>query len=281
METRVASATREVVIGDNRPTVLIGERINPTGKKKLAESLQQGNLDIVRDLALAQAQAGADILDVNVGATGVDEVNLLPQAVKAVMDTVDLPLCIDTASPEALEAALRVYRGKALVNSVTGEEASLTQVLPLVKEYGTAVIALVQDDEGIPKDAQRRIDNARQIVARAEATGIPGEDVIIDPLAFTLAAEPDSGLVVLETIRGIKSKLGVNLTLGASNASFGLPNRELLNTAFLAVSIAAGVNCPIVDVARMRPGILATDLILNRDSYARRYIRAFRERPPK
>ena len=281
METRITGATKEVVISDQRPTVLIGERINPTGKKQLAESLRTGNLEVVRDLAYAQAQAGADVLDVNVNTPGGDEISLLPEAVKLVMDTVDLPLCIDTTNAEALEAALRVYPGRALINSVTGEQASLTRVLPLAKEYGAAVIALVQDDDGIPKDVERRVANAHTIMQRAKELGIPPEDIIIDPLAFALAAEPGSGIIVLEAIRRIKAELGVNLTLGASNISFGLPDRELLNSAFLAVAITAGVNCPIVDVARMRPAVLAAGLILNRDKYAQRYIRAFRQRQKK
>jgi len=281
METRISSATKEVVISDQRPTVLIGERINPTGKKRLAESLRSGNLEVVRDLAHFQAQAGADVLDVNVNTPGVDETSLLPEAVKLVTDTVDLPLCIDTASAEALEAALKVYPGRALINSVTGEEASLARVLPLVKEHGAAVIALVQDDEGIPKSVERRVVNAHKIMQRAKEVGISPEDIIIDPLALALAAEPGSGLIALEAIRRIKAELGVNLTLGASNISFGLPDRELLNSAFLVAAITAGVNCPIVDVARVRTAVLAADLILNRDKYAQRYIGDFRQRQKK
>ena len=278
METRVSSATREVIIGEGQPTMIIGERINPTGKKKMTEALNNGNLDVIREMALAQAEAGADILDVNVGTPGVDEISLLPQAVQAVMDTVDLPLCIDTANIDALEAALKVYRGKPLINSVTGEEDSLATVLPIVKKYGAAVIALAQDDEGIPKDAERRVANARKIVERAEALGIPREDIIIDSLAFALGAEPESGPIVLEAVQRIKSELGVNQTLGASNVSFGLPDRELLNNVFLAITIAAGVNCPIVDVVKMRPIVLAADLVLHRDNYAQRYIRGYRQR---
>ena len=278
METRVSSATREVIIGEGQPTMIIGERINPTGKKKMTEALNNGNLDVIREMALAQAEAGADILDVNVGTPGVDEISLLPQAVQAVMDTVDLPLCIDTANIDALEAALKVYRGKPLINSVTGEEDSLATVLPIVKKYGAAVIALAQDDEGIPKDAERRVANARKIVERAEALGIPREDIIIDSLAFALGAEPESGPIVLEAVQRIKSELGVNQTLGASNVSFGLPDRELLNNVFLAIAIAAGVNCPIVDVVKMRPIVLAADLVLHRDNYAQRYIRGYRQR---
>jgi 5-methyltetrahydrofolate--homocysteine methyltransferase len=279
METRVSSPGREVIIGDNQPTVLIGERINPAGKKKLAEALKAGDLEIVRREALAQVQAGADILDVNVGTFGVDEVALLPRAVQAVMDTVDVPLCIDSNNPAALEAAVRIYKGKPLVNSVTGEERSLTRVLPLVKEYGTAVIGLVQDDEGIPKDAKRRLSIARKIVERAEAIGIDRENVIIDCLAFAVGADTSSGLAVMEAIRTIKVELGVNMTLGASNVSFGLPDRELINDAFVAMAIAAGLTCLITDAARVRPTVLAADLILGRDKHARRYVEAYRQRP--
>jgi len=278
METRVSSPSKEVIIGDNQPTVLIGERINPAGKKKLQEALKAGDLEIVRREALAQAEAGADILDVNVGTFGVDEVTLLPQAVKAVMKTVDIPLCLDSAKPEALAAALKVYKGKPLINSVTGEEHSLAKVLPLVKEYGTAVIGLVQDDEGIPKNAERRIAIARKIVERAEAAGIARQDIIIDCLAFAVGADTSSGPAVIEAIRRIKQELGVNMTLGASNISFGLPDRDLLNNAFVAMAIAAGVTCLITDVAKVRPAIVAADLILGRDRHARRYIQVYKQR---
>jgi 5-methyltetrahydrofolate--homocysteine methyltransferase len=278
METKVASPAKEVIIGDDQPTVLIGERINPAGKKKLAEALKTGNLEIVRREAMAQAQAGADILDVNVGTFGVDEVTLLPKAVRAVMDTVDIPLCLDSANPEALEAALKVYKGKPLINSVAGEERSLAKVLPLVKEYGAAVIGLVQDDEGIPKDSKRRASIAYKIVERAEAAGIAREDIIIDCLAFAIGADTSSGSAVIEAIRKIKAELGMNMTLGASNVSFGLPDRELLNNAFVVMAITAGVTCLIVDVAKVRPAIVAADLVLGRDKHARRYVAAYRQR---
>ena len=278
METRVSSLAKEVIIGDGQPTVLIGERINPAGKKKLAEALKAGNLEIVCREALAQAQAGADILDVSVGTFGVDEVTLLPQVVQAVIDTVDIPLCLDSANPEALEAALKVYKGKPLINSVTGEEHSLAKVLPLVKEYGAVVIGLVQDDEGIPKDSERRFGIARKIVESAEAAGIAREDIIIDCLASAVGADTSSGLAVIEAIRKIKAELGVNLTLGASNVSFGLPDRDLLNNAFVVMAVVAGVTCLIVDVAKVRPIILAADLVLASDKRARRYIEAYRQR---
>jgi 5-methyltetrahydrofolate--homocysteine methyltransferase len=279
METKVSSLSKEVIIGDNLPTVLIGERINPTGKKKLAEALKAGDLEIVCKEALAQTQAGAAIIDVNVGVFGIDEAALLPKAVQAVMETVDTPLCLDSSNPDALEAALKVYKGKPLVNSVTGEEHSLKRVLPLIKKHGAAVIGLVQDDEGIPNDTEGRVRVAHKIVERAEAAGIPREDLIIDCLAFAVGAEPASGAAVIEAIRRIRAELGVNMTMGASNVSFGLPDRELLNNAFVVMATAAGATCLIVDAAKVRPIILAADLVLGRDKRARRYIEAYRQRP--
>lgn len=278
METRVSSATREVVIAHDQPTVLIGERINPTGKKKLSAALQAGDLELVRREALVQVEAGADILDVNVGASGVDEVALLPQAVQVVMEAVDVPLSIDSDNPRALAAALKVYQGKPIVNSVNGQEVRLEEILPLVKQYGAAVIGLTMDDQGIPQDAERRVAIAHKIVERAEALGIPRQDIIIDCLALTVATDSKAALETLEAVRRVKAELGVNQTLGASNISFGLPERNLLNSAFLALAIAAGVTCPVVDAAKVRPAILATDLLLGRDGYAQRYIKAYRQR---
>ncbi len=277
METRVSSFTKEVIIGGDQPTVLIGERINPAGRKKLAEALKAGNLEGVRKEALAQAQAGADIIDVNVSTFGVNEVTLLPQAVQAVMEVVDVPLCLDSANPAALEAALKVYKGKPLVNSVTGEEQSLMRVLPLVKEYGAAVVGLTQDDEGIPNNPERRVAIARKIIERAGAVGIPCEDIVIDCLASAVGADTKSGLVTIETVRRVKAELGVNLTRGASNVSFGLPERGVLGNAFVAIAIAADVPCLIVDVAKVRSIVLAADLVLGRDKRARRYIEAYRQ----
>jgi 5-methyltetrahydrofolate--homocysteine methyltransferase len=279
METLVSSHSKEVIIGDSRPTVLIGERINPTGKKKLTETLKADDMEIVRKEALAQVQAGADILDVNVGVFGIDEVSLLPKAMKAVMETVDVPLCLDSSNPDAMEAALKVYKGKALVNSVTGEEHSLKRILPLVKEHGAAVIGMVQDEDGIPRDAERRVRIAHKIMEKVEAAGISREDLVIDCLAFAVGAEPSSGVAVIEAIRRIKAELGVNMTMGASNVSYGLPDRRLINNAFVVMAVAAGVTCPIVDVAKVRSIILAADLMLGRDNRARRYIEAYRQRP--
>jgi 5-methyltetrahydrofolate--homocysteine methyltransferase len=283
METTLKGTGKKVIIGDGRPTVIIGERINPTGKKKLAAALLVCDLDIVRREALAQVEAGADVLDVNVGAADVDEADLLPKAVRLVMQTVDVPVCIDTADGEALAAALAVHKelnpdGKPLVNSVNGEEASLARVLPLVTEYDAVVIGLCMDDDGIPETPERRLAVAEKIVERAEALGISRENVLIDCLALTLGADSKAGWTTLETIRMVKEALGVNIALGASNISFGLPEREVINGAFLAMAIAAGLNCPIVDAAKVRPYILAADLALGRDDYAIRYIKAFRQR---
>ncbi|MGQ9598062.1 MAG: dihydropteroate synthase [Anaerolineae bacterium] len=283
MKTILKGTGKKVVIEDGGPTIILGERINPTGKRKLAAALLAGDLELVRHEAIAQVAAGADILDVNVGAAGVDEVDLLPKAVRLVLETVEAPVAIDTPNGQALAAALAMHKqinpdGKPLVNSVNGEEASLARVLPLVAEYRTAVIGLCMDDEGIPKTPERRLEVARKIIARAEAYGIPREDILIDCLALTVGADSKAGWVTLEAIRLVKEELGVNLALGASNVSFGLPDRETLNGVFLAIAISRGVNCPIVDAAKVRPYILAADLALGRDEYAMRYIRAFRQR---
>lgn len=283
MKTVLRGMGREVVIGEGRPTVLLGERINPTGKKKLAAALVAGDLEVVRQEALAQVAAGADILDVNVGAAGVDEVTLLPQAVKLVLETVDNPVAIDTADGGALAAALAMHKqvnpdGKPLINSVNGEEASLARVLPLVAEYGTAVIGLCMDDDGIPSTPEKRLAVAKRIVDRAEGHGIPREDILIDCLALTVGADSQAGWITLEAIRMVREELGVNMTLGASNVSFGLPDREIINGAFLAMAIERGLNCPIVDAAKVAHFIQATDLALGRDEYAMRYLKAYRKR---
>jgi 5-methyltetrahydrofolate--homocysteine methyltransferase len=279
METRITSASKEVIIGEGRPTVLIGERINPSGRKKLSEAIKAGQLEIIGSEAKAQVEAGADIIDVNVGAFGVDEVDVLPRAVKIAMKAVDAPLCIDSSDSDALVAALKVYKGKPLVNSVNGEEKSLAKVLPVIKEYGAAVVGLTQDDEGIPAGADRRVAIAHKIVERAGKIGIPPENIVIDCLAFAVGADTNSGRVTLETIRRVKAELGVNMTLGASNISFGLPDRDLINYAFISVVIAAGATSLIVNVAKVRPIVLAADLVLAQDKRARRYIDAYRQRP--
>jgi 5-methyltetrahydrofolate--homocysteine methyltransferase len=283
METILKGRGRQVIVADGRVTVLIGERINPTGRKKLAAALLAGDLEIVRSEALSQVQAGADILDVNVGAAGVDEVGLLPRAVQVVLEAVEVPVCIDTPNPGALAAALALHRqlvpdGKPLVNSVNGEESSLERVLPLVAEFGAAVIGLCMDGSGIPPTAEGRLAVARKIVERAAFHGINRQDILVDCLALTVGADSGAAWTTLEAIRLVKEDLGVNLALGASNVSFGLPDREIINGALLSMAIARGLNCPIVDPARVRPAILAADLVLGRDNYAARYLRAFRQR---
>jgi 5-methyltetrahydrofolate--homocysteine methyltransferase len=277
MKTRVSSTAKDVLITDEQPTVLIGERINPTGKKKFAAALQAANMEPIRKEAIAQVQAGADILDVNVGAPGIDETTLLPQAVEVIMETVDVPLSLDSDNPKSLEAALKIYQGKPIINSVTGQKRSLNEVLPLVKQYGAVVIGLTMDDDGIPVDPDQRVAIAHKIIDRAEVLGIPREDIIIDCLALTMATDSKAGLAALQAIRKVKTELGVNQTLGASNVSYGLPERDVLNGAFLALAITTGVTCPTVDVARVRQAVLATDLLLGRDEYAQRYIQAYRQ----
>lgn len=278
METKVSSSKKEVIISDAGPTILIGERINPTGKKKLQAALKEGNLEVVKEEAINQVNAGADILDVNVVAPDVDEIATLPKAIEAVMSVVDVPICIDINNPAALKEAIKVYEGKPVVNSVSGEERSLGEVLPLVKEYGAAVIGLTVDDEGIPKEAKKRVEIAHKIIERAEAIGIPREDVIIDSLAISLGADDKAGLVTLEAIRMINKELGVNQTLGASNISFGLPDRLVVNRAFLALAIEGGVTCPTVNAEHVKQATLAIDLVCGRDRLGRRFITDFRNR---
>ena len=286
MDTILVGTGKKVIIGDDRPTVLIGERINPTGKKKLSAALGEGDLSVVHKEALAQVEAGADVLDVNVGAAGVDEVDLLPKAVKLVMETVNVPLCIDTANIEAMAAALAVHKelapeGKPLINSINGEEERLQSVLPLVAEYGAAVIGLCMDDDGIPDEPERRLAVATKIVERAGELGVPPEDIVLDCLALTVGADSKAGWKTLETIRLVKQTLGVNITLGASNVSFGLPARDTINGIFIAMAIQNGMTCAIVNAEHVRSFILAADLSLGRDEYAMRYIKAFRKRRKK
>lgn len=283
METVLKGMGKKLVIADDRPTVILGERINPTGKKKLAATLLAGDLEMVRQEALSQVEAGADLLDVNVGAAGVDEVDLLPRAVQLVMETVDVPICIDTPDGEALAKALALHKelnpdGKPLVNSVNGEEASLARVLPLVARYGAAVIGLCMDDDGIPDTPEKRLAVAQKIVDRAQKHGIGREDILIDCLALTVGADSMAGWITLETIRMVRQGLGVNMALGASNVSFGLPDRETINGVFLAMAIQRGLNCPIVDAAKVAHFIQAADLALGRDDYAMRYLKAYRKR---
>ena len=278
MQLVLRGTKREVVAGPARPAVMIGERINPTGRKRLAEELLAGDLTRVKREAVAQAEAGAEVIDVNVGVAGVDEVALLPRAVAAVAEAVEVPLCIDSANLEALEAALAVCPGKPLVNSVNASQESLAAILPLVARRGAAVIGLTMSGAGVPGEVEERLRLAKLIVEEAQAQGIPPEDVLIDCLAVAVATEPQAGRTTLEAMRRVRDEVGVNLVLGVSNISFGLPERSIINGAFLAMAIEAGLTCAIVDPTRpeIRKAILASDLLLGRDPYAMRYIQHYR-----
>jgi 5-methyltetrahydrofolate--homocysteine methyltransferase len=276
METILKGTGKTVTISPERLTVIIGERINPTGRKKLAAALVAGDLEYVRAEALAQVAEGAHVIDVNVGAAGVDEVDLLPKAVKVVAETVDVPICIDSSNADAIAAALPVAPGRPIVNSVNGEERSLSRILPLIKQYGAAVIGLTMDESGIPNEASKRLEIARKIVTRAEALGIPRQDVIIDCLALTMGADSKAGLLTLDTIKLVRAELGSNITLGASNISFGLPEREQINAGFFAMAVMAGLNCPIVNPKKARLPLAIADLALGKDDYAASYLKGYR-----
>lgn len=277
-ETRVSSLEAVQIIGHQRPVTVIGERINPTGRSALVGSLQEGDLSLVLQEACAQVKAGAHILDVNLGVPGADQEALMAAAVPALQQAVEVPLCLDSADPRVLEAGLRAYRGKALVNSVTGEGYRLVNVLPLVREHRAAVVGLLMDDSGIPETAEARFAVAEHIVARAAAEGISLDDIILDPLVLAIGADPGAGRVTLETIRLVRERLGVNVTLGVSNVSHGLPARPALNGAFVAMAVATGATCPIVNPldTRMMETLRAADLCLGRDAWAAAWIRAFR-----
>jgi len=277
METILRTETSEVKISADGPIVVIGEKINPTGRKKLAAALRDGEFDLVRSLATKQVAAGADLLDINVGVPELDEAEILPAVVKVVLSEVDVPLCLDSANPAALSAALSVAPGKPLVNSVNGEEKSLQAVLPVIKEYDAAVIGLTMDDDGIPSDPEKRVKIAGKILERAAKLGIPAEDVVIDPLVLTIGADHLAGAVTLRTIELLQQEFGVNINLGASNVSFGLPERHTINEAFLALAAGVGANCMITDPMKHTLTIRAVDLILGRDAYAAQYIGHFRK----
>jgi 5-methyltetrahydrofolate--homocysteine methyltransferase len=280
LTTLVSSKSQKVEINRANPTVIIGERINPTGRKLMLKALQEGNFDMVRNDAKKQVEAGAKVLDVNAGVPGADEPVLLKQVMATVMEVTDVPLCIDTADPEALEAALKTYEGKPLINSVNGEERSMEAILPLVKEYGAAVIGLCMDDDGIPATADARFKVAANIIERAGKLGIPAEDIAIDPLALTMGSDHTAGLVAMQTIEKVVAEFGVNITMGASNISFGLPDRKYINSTFIAMAIHAGLTCPITNPLEPEVSIAikAADLSMGRDEYGMAWIKAFRER---
>jgi len=272
MKTVLSGKTKEVVIDTEGPVVIIGESINPTRRRKLVSTLQERNFEYMISIARSQIEAMADVLDVNVGFPGVVDEVLLPQAVMALQDNFDIPLCLDSPNPSAIEAALKVAGGKCLINSVNGEERSLERLLPIAKEYGAAIIGLVLDDDGITHDPEKRLRIAEKIIGRAVRIGIKEEDVIIDPLAMAVSADPNACRVTLETIRLVRDRLGHNITQGASNISFGLPNRENINNAFMAMSIMLGLTCPIANPEKITGLVRAADIVLGRDDYAIRFI---------
>jgi 5-methyltetrahydrofolate--homocysteine methyltransferase len=278
MQTILLGIKKEVTIDTNGPVIIIGESINPTRRKKLVSSLQEGNFEYVLELAQNQINAGADVLDVNVGFPGVDDIKLLPETVLAIRSSFDIPLCLDSPNPQAIKAALKVAGGKCLINSVNGEEKSLNVLLSIAKEYGAAIIGLTMDDNGITHDPEKRLAIAEKILDRALKTGIREEDVIIDPLAMAVSADSKACIVTLETIRLVHQKLGLNITMGASNISFGLPGREDLNSSFMALAIMNGLTCPIANPEKITAAVRATDLVLGRDDFAVRFVEYFQNR---
>jgi len=279
MDTVLRSRSKTVTIGAGQPFCIIGERINPTGRKKLAEELRGGDLSTVEVDAHAQVDAGADMLDVNAGIPLVDEAELLAKMLQAVQAAVEAPICIDSSVIEALEAGLAVYEGKPLVNSVTGEDERLDEILPLVARHGAAVIGLANDETGIPETPQQRLEIATKIVSAAGDHGIPPEDVIIDPLAMTVGADTEAVTTTLRTISLIRDELGVNMCLGASNVSFGLPERHVLNAAFLPMAMAAGLTSAIMSTAEVCvQSVRGADLLLGHDAWGASWIAAHRAR---
>ena len=278
-ETVISSASKEVVIGFDRPFVVIGERINPTGRRLLAEEMRAGDFSRVEADALAQVAAGATVLDVNAGIPLADEPALLAQAVELVQSLTDAPLSIDSSVVEALEAGLEAYQGKALLNSVTGEEERLERVLPLVRKHGAAVVAICNDDTGISTDVDVRFEVAKKIVQRAADHGIPACDVVVDPLVMPVGAMADAGVQVFRLIRRLRDELRVNTTCGASNVSFGLPNRHGLNPTFLAMAIGAGLTSAITNPleAPLMQAVRGADVLMDQDPQCMNWIAAYRE----
>lgn len=282
MHSILRSATKEVVIGHDVPFVIIGERINPTGRKKFQEQLRAGDLSQVEIDVQQQVDGGADVLDVNMGVPLTDEPELLSKAIKLVQSKTDLPICIDSSVIEALDAGLKAYEGKALVNSMTGEDDRMEAILPLVKEHKAVIMALSNDETGIPATAKERLDITEKIVRTVEKFGIPLEDLVIDPLAMTVGADTEAVKITLETIHLIKDRFGLNMSMGASNVSFGLPNRHAVNASFLPMAMAAGLTSAIMD-ARTKEivtSVRAADLLLGNDAWGANWISAFRAQQP-
>jgi len=278
MHTVVQSASKTVTIGHDQPFVIIGERINPTGRKKFQELLRAGDLSTIAVDVESQVKGGADMLDVNMGVPLTDEPALLSKAIKMIQGITDLPICIDSSVIEALQAGLEAYEGKALVNSMTGEDDRMELILPLIKKHNAAIIALPNDEIGIPATAAERIVITEKIIRAVEKHGISLDNLVIDPLAMTVGADPDAVKITLETIHLIREKFGLNMTLGASNISFGLPNRHALNAAFLPAAMSHGLTCAVMDARTpvINEAVRAADLLLGMDQWGGNWISRFR-----
>ena len=278
-ETIISSATKEIRIGFDQPSVIIGERINPTGRKMLAKEMAEGDFSRVEKDALAQVAAGAHMLDVNAGIPLADEPGILAETIKLVQSLTDVPLSIDSSIVAALEAGLEVYQGKTLLNSVTGEEERLESVLPLVKKYNCAVVAISNDETGISEDPDVRFEVAKKIVERAEDHGIPRADVVVDPLVMPIGAMGTAGVQVMQLVRRLREELKVNTTCGASNVSFGLPNRDGVNAAFLTMAMASGLTSAITNPLHdsIMQAVMGGDVMLGKDSNCANWIRKYRE----
>jgi len=276
MHTILKSNTKDVTIGADKPFVIIGEKINPTGIKKLGQALVEQNFEYVKYLAQRQVAWGADVLDVNVGHPQIDEAAIMSKVVEAILSVVDVPLCIDSNEPKILEAGLKVAPGKPLVNSVNGDDRQLATVLPIVRDRGAAVIGMAIGNDGIPPTAEGRLAATGKIIEHATKIGIPIEDIIIDPLVMTVGHNSNAALVTLKSIELITKEYGVNMSLGASNVSFGLPDRHAVNSAFLALAIQTGVTTSITDPIKLGNPIKAIDLLLGKDANSMRYLKYFR-----
>ena len=276
MKTVLKGKNSQVIIGEESPFVMIGERINPTGRKKLAAMISEKNWDYVKEIASDQLAWGADVLDINVGVPGVDEVIAITSVINLLSKDLDVPFCLDSANYEVLKAGLAAAQGKPLVNSVSGERGKLDKILPLVKDRNAAVIGLTIDDKGIPETPEERVSVAEKIIESALKIGIASEDVVIDPLVMSVGSNHKAALITLQTIELLRKSLGVNVCVGASNVSFGLPDRSALNQAFLTLCIQAGATCAITDPGKMGQAVKGVDLLLGRDNNSLKYLRYFR-----
>ena len=279
MQTVVTSPTKTVIIGDDNPFCIIGERINPTGRRIFQEQVRAGDLSAIIKDVKAQVEGGADMLDVNMGVPLTDEADLMRQAIKMVQELTDLPICIDSSVLEALEAGLQTYQGRALVNSTTGEDDRLDHILPLVKKYDAAIIALPNDETEIPMTVEDRLKITEKILRACDKHGISHDRLVIDPLAMPIGAEPQAGNLFFDTVYEIKERWDLNMTCGASNVSFGMPNRHAINAAFLPAAMAVGLTSAVMDARtpEIVSAVRATDILLGNDQYGGNWITRFRK----